>query len=195
MTLRRTVTLLALVALVLPGLAAAQGLGDAAAREKAKRDAEKKAAQAKVFTNEDLNEGRPGTPAGTAATPSSENARPATEGARRKTDPDAEDRPAEEADPREQEQPYLEAMAAAQSRVNEVEARIKELQARLNPMSTTYIYGDFNVGGDKVAEEAQVKSELAAAEGELNAARQALIDATRAVQDFRQGRAPAPAGR
>ncbi len=192
MTTRPTLTLLALVALALPGAATAQGLGDAAAREKAKREAEKKAGETKVFTNEDLNEGQAGTPAAASATPSPENARPAAEGARRESDPDAEDRPAEETGSRAQEQQYLEAMAAAQSRVTELEARIRELQAKLNPMSTTYIYGDFSgLGGDKLAEETQVKAELAQAEGDLNAARQAVIDATRAVQDFRQGR-PTP---
>jgi hypothetical protein len=189
-TTRPILILLALVALALPGAATAQGLGDAAAREKAKREAPKKAGETKVFTNEDLHEGQTGTPAATSAAPSSENA--AAEGARREADPDVEDRPAEETGSRAQEQPYLQAMAAAQSRVTELEARIKELQARLNPMSTTYVYGDFNgLGGDKLAEEAQVKAELAQAEGDLDTARQALVDATRAVQDFRQGR-PTP---
>jgi hypothetical protein len=184
MTMRPTVVFLALVALAVPGAAAAQGLGDAAAREKAKREAAKKAGEAKVFTNEDLHEGDAGTPAATPATPSSEDA-----GARRKSDPDAEDHRADEASTREQEQQYLEALAAAQSRVSELEARINELQARLNPMSTTYIYGDFNgLGGDKLAEEAQAKAGLAQAEGELNTARQAVVDATRAVESFRQGR-------
>jgi hypothetical protein len=189
-TTRPTVILFALVALALPGAATGQGLGDAAAHEKAKREAAKKAGESKVFTNEDLHEGQPATPAATPATPSSENARPGE--ARRESDPDAEDRRAGETDSRAQEQQYLEALAAAQSRVTDLEGRIKELQARLNPMSTTYVYGDFNgLGGDKFAEENQVKADLAQAEGDLNTARQALVDATRAVQDFRQGR-PAP---
>jgi hypothetical protein len=192
-TTRPTLILLALAALALPGAATAQGLGDAAAREKAKREAAKKAGETKVFTNQDLHEDQAGTPAATPATASSESARPAAEGAQRESDPDAEDRPAEGTGQRVQEQQYLEAMAAAQSRVTELEGRIKELQAKLNPMSTTYIYGDFNgLGGDKVAEETQVKSGLAQAEGELNTARQALVDATRAVQEVRQGRPASP---
>ena len=48
---------LVLLALLLPAAAAAQGLGDAAVREREKREA-KPAAPAKVFTNDDLPEGR-----------------------------------------------------------------------------------------------------------------------------------------
>ena len=188
MTLRRIATVLGLLAFALPAFVAAQGLGDAAAREKAKREAAKKAGEAKVFTNEDLAQGRPpGTPAEGAASSSTSSP---PEGA----SPDrVSQESAPEADRRTEEQPYIEALAAAQSQVAQVEARIRELQAKLNPMSTTFIYGDFGgLGGDKVAEEAEVKAELAQAEGELAAARQAVVDATRAHQDLRQGRPTGP---
>lgn len=52
----RTVPLLAvpLLAVMLPASAAAQGLGDTAAREQKKREEKKAAAPARVFTNQDL---------------------------------------------------------------------------------------------------------------------------------------------
>jgi hypothetical protein len=52
----RTVPLLAvlLLAVLLPASAAAQGLGDTAAREQKKREEKKAAAPARVFTNQDL---------------------------------------------------------------------------------------------------------------------------------------------
>ncbi len=196
MTLRRIAIVVGLLALVVPAAARAQGLGDAAAHEKAKRQAAKKAGEAKVFTNEDLNEGRAGTPAGeaaTPATPSSENPPPAADGRREEPARDPDDRPDEETERRTQEQMYVDALTGARSGVAQIEARIQELQAKLNPMSPTFVYGDFNgLGTDKVAAEADVKAELAQAEVDLNAARQTLADATRALQEFRLGRATAP---
>jgi hypothetical protein len=49
---------LVLLALLLPTAAAAQGLGDAAAKEREKREATPATAPAKVFTNDDLPESR-----------------------------------------------------------------------------------------------------------------------------------------
>jgi hypothetical protein len=83
--------------------------------------------------------------------------------------------------------------SAARSRLAQVEARIQELQAKLNPMSTTFIYG--GLGSNSLTEEAEVKAELAQSDGQLNEARQAVADATRALQDFRQGRLPSNAER
>lgn len=57
--------LLLLAVLALPASAAAQGLGDAAARERQKRTESAKPAPPKVFTNEDLPESAP-PPAGDA---------------------------------------------------------------------------------------------------------------------------------
>jgi hypothetical protein len=49
--------LLLVVAVLLPALLAAQSLGDAAARERQKRERQAKSAPAKVFTNADLSTG------------------------------------------------------------------------------------------------------------------------------------------
>lgn len=192
MTRPRTAVALGVVLLALPAVASAQGLGDAAARERAKREAKK--AEAKVFTNEDLEQGRPaGTPSAggegspSVAPPPSSAAPPSTEGSDTGSDDSSS-----EADRRAEEQRYLDGLREAQSRLAQLEGRIRELQAKLNPMSTTFIYGDFNVSGDKAAEEAQVRAELAQSEADLNSARQAVAAATQALQDFRQGRPSAP---
>ena len=184
MTLRRIAIVLGLLALALPALAAAQGLGDAAAREREKRQAAKKPAPAKVYTDDDLAEGRPpGTASADGANPSSTTSTPGAASP-------APEQSSPEADRRAEDQQYVEAVTTAQARVAQVEKRIQELQARLNPMSTTYIYGDFNVSGNKAAEEAQVRSQLSEAEGELTAARQDVATATQALQDFKVGRFP-----
>ena len=62
MTARRVATVLGLLAFLAPVVAAAQGLGDVAARERAKRAKQEegnKASKAKVITNEDLDASRP----------------------------------------------------------------------------------------------------------------------------------------
>ncbi len=177
MSLRRIAVVLGLLALALPAFAAAQGLGDAAAREKAKRETAKKPAAPKVFTTDDLAQGRPpGAEPSDVASPS------ASEAASSAPEPSGP-----EADRRNEDQSNVQAVTAAKERVTQIEKRIQELQARLNPMSTTYVYGDLNVGGNKVAEEAEVKAELAQSQGDLNEARQAVLDAVRARDEFRQG--------
>jgi hypothetical protein len=189
----RISTALGLLVLALPALVAAQGLGDAAARERAKREAAKKT-EAKRFTNEDLEQGRPpATPAasGEGSPSSSTSASSGAPAPSETPDPGAGEASAE-ADRRAQEQQYVDGLQAARNRLTELEARIRELQAKLNPMSTTFIYGDFNVSGNKAAEEAEVRAELTQSEADLASARQAVAVATQALQDFKLGRVPAP---
>jgi hypothetical protein len=57
-------------------------------------------------------------------------------------------------------------------------------------MSISYIYG--SGGSNDANEEIRVREELRQAEGILQGARQALGDANKSLQDFRQGR---PSGR
>lgn len=159
--------------------AGAQGIGDKAAKERAKR-AQAKGKEAKVFTNTDLDAGRPpgskpsseDANAGAAAT-SSESSAPTSS-----PDPYAQNR--------EQDKGYVDAVAAAQGQVAAVEARIKELSSKLNPMSMSYIYG--SGGSNDANEEQRVRSELREAEEQLTAARQAVAQANQNLQDFRQGR-------
>lgn len=61
-----------LIAVVAPGGAAAQGLGDAAQREKKKRAEQKAPAHANVFTDADLTRGKPDAAEAAAAEPEAE---------------------------------------------------------------------------------------------------------------------------
>ena len=77
---------LLLLSVLLPASAAAQGLGDTAAREQKKREEKKAAAPAKVFTNEDLP--KPGE----ASEPGAEDpAEPGAAGSSVPTDPASTD--------------------------------------------------------------------------------------------------------
>jgi hypothetical protein len=180
MTVRRVATVLGLLALVLPAVSTAQGIGDVAARERAKRAAAKKASEAKVLTNDDLNAGRP---PGSTSTSGASTAAPEERPADAPSSPPMEDRLANE-------RPYLDAIQAAQTRASEIEQRIQDLRSKLNPMSGSFIYGAS--GSNSANEEAEVRDQLNQAEGELNAARQAVVTANQALQDFKQGRASAP---
>jgi len=179
-TVRRVTTVLGLLALVLPAVSTAQGLGDAATRERAKRAAAKKAAEAKVFTNQDLDASRP---PGTAPTSGQAASTREESPAEAPTSPPIEDRLAAE-------RPYLDAIQAAQTRVSEIEQRIQDLRSKLNPMSGSFIYGAS--GSNSANEEAEVREQLNQAEGELNAARQTAVAANQALEDFKRGRPSAP---
>ncbi len=182
MNVLRAAAAIGLVGLVAAAPSAAQGLGDLAARERSKRAAEakKKKEPAKSFTNEDLEAGRPpGTkPAEGGAS------EPATPGGSEAPTP-----PPVEA-PLERERPYLDAVTSAQQALTAAETRVKAISDKLNPMSVSYIYG---AGGSNDAnEELRVRAELTQAEGELQAARQALATANQNLLAARQGRAPGP---
>lgn len=160
---------------------AAQGLGDTAARERAKRAAEakKKKEPPKSFTNEDLEAGRP---PGTKPAEGAGEAPAPTGG--------EEAAPAPVEAPLERERPYLDAVSSAQQALTAAETRVKAISDKLNPMSVSYIYG---AGGSNDAnEELRVRAELTQAESDLQAARQALATANQNLLAARQGRAPGP---
>jgi hypothetical protein len=190
MTARRIAIALALLCLAVPGRVAAQGLGGAAARERDRRAKEaqaKKRGEGEVFTNEDLTQGeRPGTPAAAGEGSSGGFSPPPAKGAQ--TRPEAASPPDDREDGEDRratEQPFLDAVSGAQSRLSVVEKRIQELQSKLNPMSGSFIYGA--TGSNSAVEEANARAELSGAEGELAAARQDLATAVEALQDVRQG--------
>jgi hypothetical protein len=176
---------------LLAAISSAQGLGDTAAREKAKRE-KRRAGTARVITNQDLESGRPPgwkPESGTATSSPS----PAPEASSEGDSSESESSRSPFEDRNAALRPYLDAVTQAQSRLGETETRIRELQGKLNPMSTTFIYGEFNdTGTDKAAEEAQVRSELTEAEGRLAEAKQALAAAQQALDDFQRGRSSEP---
>jgi hypothetical protein len=168
---------LAVVALGLPVGSAAQGLGDTAARERARREQSgRKAEPAKVFTNDDLAAGRPaGEQAGEAA-PAGETAPPAAE-AEGGTGGEKEDTRL----PAEKLKAELDAVRDARNRVTSLEAQSRQLQEKLNPMSGSFIYGPS--GSNSANEEAQVREQLNGVEADLAGARQELSRATEALQE------------
>jgi len=177
MSVRRIVACLGLFAFALTAPIAAQGLGDTAARERAKRTSKTQAKKepAKVFTDQDLDAGRP-----PGSKPYSEST-----GAPVPPENEASDS-SPEPNRREQERPLIDAISAAQQQVTQAETRVRSLAEKLNPMSTNYIYG---MGGSNDAnEELRVREEMRQAETELQAARQSVVTATRRLEDFRLGR-------
>jgi hypothetical protein len=189
MIARRVAIALAVAGAYLTGSAHAQGLGNVAAREKAKRaESKAKKTEAKVFTNTELEEGRP---------PGWKD-EGAGESVPSEASPESSPTPGEGTQPRtvttseraEQERSYLEAITEAQQGVNAAEGRVRQLQEKLNPMSVAYIYG---AGGSNDAnEELRVRQELTQAEAQLQGARQQLGTANKGLQDFRQGRPSSP---
>jgi hypothetical protein len=170
------------VLLALPGLAAAQGLGDAAAREAQKRTKApaKKEQPAKSLTNEDLDKVHP---PGGYGTPS--------ESAPSEAGTTQDVAPSTGVDRAGELRSYVDAVQGAQARVEGLEAQIRDLGTRLNPMSTSFIYGaNAGTGGNLQAEEMRVRSALTQAEGELTEARKALAEANQNLEDARQGRTP-----
>jgi hypothetical protein len=186
MIARRVAIALAVAGAFLVGTAHAQGLGNVAAREKAKRaESKAKKPEAKVFTNTELEEGRP--PGWKKDESAGESASPEVAGT-----------PAESTEPRalstsdraEQERSYVEAITEAQQGVAAAEGRVRQLQEKLNPMSVAYIYG--SGGSNDANEELRVRQELTTAEAQLQGARQQLGTANKGLQDFRQGRSSSP---
>ena len=165
--------------LALPGLAAAQGLGDAAsqeARKRAKAPA-KKEQPVRTLTNEDLERVRP---AGEKGKP---EAAPPETGA----SSEAPSSPGVDRD--EQLHPYVNAVESAQSRVQGLEAQIQELGAKLNPMSPSFIYATSSgTAGNLAGEEQRVRQALTQAEAQLVEARKALDQANESLDDARRGR-------
>ena len=178
----RTSAISIVVLLALTGVAAAQGLGDTAAREAQKRAKApvKKEQPVRTLTNEDLDKVRPPGGYGTPAEPA---------GAGTGLTQDVP--PSTGVDRAGELRPYVDAAQDAQARVDSLEAQIRELGTKLNPMSTQFIYGAYSgTGGDLHAEEMRVRSALTQAEAELAEARKALAQANENLQDARQGRIP-----
>jgi hypothetical protein len=181
MTARATAVSI-VVFLALPGLAAAQGLGDAAAREAQKRAKApaKKEQPARTLTNEDLDKVRP---PGGHGTPS--------EAASGETGLTQDVAPSAGVDRAGELRPHVDAAQEARARVEGLEAQIRDLGARLNPMSTQFIYGaSSGTGGNLQAEEMRVRSELTQAEAQLVEARKALDAANQNLEGARQGSIP-----
>jgi hypothetical protein len=183
MTLDRLVVTSFAVALSLPALGAAQGLGDTAAREREKRAAqvaEKKKEPARVFTNDDLSAGRPAPEKGKGQ----KEAAPAGPGEPAASPPPESPEPEPPPDPQAAIRPQIEALRDAEERVAEAEQRVAAFAGMLNPMSGTYIYGPS--GSNSANDEAAVRQQLQQAEESLREARAAVAAANEAVEEARR---------
>lgn len=173
------------LSLGLAGVASAQGLGDTAAHERERRAKEEKQKKEqkpeRVYTNDDLEKGRPpgekesdsgsSSPSGPS---SSESSSEGPSGAPPVPDMAGSNRR------------YIEDVRAAQERVTSIEKQIQQANAKLNPMSTDYIYG--SSGSNDANEELRVRQELSDLQQRLVQARQDLARANQALANARQGR-------
>jgi hypothetical protein len=177
--------LLALAVFLLPGLVAAQSLGDLAARERHKREAAGHREKPRVIGNDDLR--KDPASASTPAETSGGDA-PAEAGSSRRRDPDQ--RGSQDPGPNQLEQAQA-AVDAARAAVVDAEERVKALGDKLNPMSPSFIYGGTQ-GGDAVGEEMRTRDELREAEAQLAEVRDALVKASQAFEDVRQRQRTTP---
>jgi hypothetical protein len=176
------VTLGLALVLLLPGFALSQGLGDAAARERQKREAAPTKEKARVLTNDDLSKQEAGQPASESAPPASSS-----------SESRSADRENESGESREQEDPRQAELRQAQEQVDQArdavvaaEQRVNELSAKLNPMSPTFIYNNPQ-NADAANEEIRTRQALTAAQGELQQARDALVRANQAQERVQRG--------
>jgi hypothetical protein len=184
-----TRSLLVALVLVLAGLAHAQGLGDAAAREKQKRQATPKSKTTRVITNDDLRKDEPDKKAeGQGASPALESGSSAASSSSYQSERESRSNTASESDSRQQALDQAQAQVdSARSAVVAAEARVKELGDKLNPMSPSFIYGQAQTG-DAAGEEMRTREALRAADAELAGAREGLVQANKHFEDVRQGR-------
>ncbi len=191
MILRPFLVACALALLGWPAALAAQGLGDFADKERARRATETKDEKADprpVYTDHDLKAYRP---AGSEDDEDDEDGQ------------DREDRGSEDEDEDENEEQRLadrqrvrgrsdpnraqrDETSQAQSRVDRMEARIRELNGKLNPMSRDYVYGQAR-SVDAANEEIQIRQELSDLEGQLQGARQDLVEANAELSSADRG--------
>ena len=166
--MRAARSLAAALLLVVPvALVSAQGLGDVAARERAKRQkqAAGTAGAGKSFSNDDLEQGGSPDSKQKSTTPT-----PASSGEGSSTASESSSESSRRREPSEPAESPKESATAA------LEARVKALQDKLNPMSGSFIYGA--TGSGDANEELRVRSELQQAETELATARQAAAGAS-----------------
>jgi len=177
--------LAAIVLLCVPVAVQAQGLGDAAARERQKRKTTT-GKETRVYDNDDLRAQQPAKKDGDKSKAAEE---PEAAAAVSSPEPTYEGSAAERTDRVDNAQ---KALNAAEANLGRLEARIKELQDKLNPMSPSFVYGP-SAGMSAPGADLQVREELRRTEGELPEARSAVDSARKALDDARSGRAPSGA--
>jgi hypothetical protein len=177
--MKRILLLCVPLLLLLPGPAGAQGLGDAAKRERQKRQAvPAKTGEPRVFDNDDLDAGKPpkkpGEEDAAAAAPAQATADPG---------PDLEESRA--AQDRERLAAAEQGVADAEARLAAVQARVQELKDKLNPMSPSYVFGAASTGMAAPGADMRIREELQQAEAEAADAQRGVEDARRLLDAVR----------
>ena len=166
---------LALGLALLPALVAAQSLGEVAAQERARRAKEKEKGEkrAKVFTDSDLPSSASGDkPADAGAAPP--EAEPSVPPSERPSANEPDQSP--EALWRGRAAQARQGLQAAQQAIASAEADVDRIKQDLNPMSTTFSQ-DPNVLQRR-------QGELTQAQARAEMARQGLVSAQKAYEDF-----------
>lgn len=176
MTGREVALVAAILALGIPGLAAAQGLGETADRERERREKESQEKKGEesgpVYTNHDLDAIRPPEAKSDSEDDSGDDAASSSASPRREERPRPSGRVRGRDDPDRQRRDEV---SRGQAEVDGIEARIRELNGKLNPMSRDYVYGEArNV--DAANEELRIRAELSELEDDLRRARQDLSE-------------------
>jgi hypothetical protein len=176
MTTREVTLAVALLTLGIPGLAASQGLGETAARERERREKESQGREeeaAPVYTNDDLAVFRPPGEESDDEDASGDDAGSSSEASTRRSErPRPSDRVRGRDDP---DRARRQEVSRAQTEVDRIEARIRALNGRLNPMSRDYVYGEAS-NVDAANEEIRIREELRELEQELRQARRDLSE-------------------
>jgi ABC-type Fe3+-hydroxamate transport system substrate-binding protein len=181
--MKRILLLCVPLLLLLPGPAGAQGLGDAARRERQKRQTvPPKTEEPRVFDNDDLNAGKPPKKEGegeaapdAAAPPAASSEQPSDEDVQKAVD-------------RERVAQAEKAVAEAAARLATAQARVQELKDKLNPMSPSFVFGAANAGMAAPGADMRIREELQQAELEAVEAEKAVEDARREREDARAQR-------
>jgi hypothetical protein len=184
--LLRRLLLVLIALLVVPAFVSAQGLGDAAAREKQKRKANPNTGKARTITNDDLKKDEDGkTKSDSGASPTLDKTEAGGQ-AQRETSRSSESGGDSQPSAVDRAQAQVD---SARSAVVAAEARVKELSDKLNPMSPSFVYAQPNAA-NATGEEIKAREALRGAEADLDSARASLVKANRDLEDVRQGRTP-----
>jgi hypothetical protein len=152
-------------------VARAQSLGDAAAKEKQRREAEKKKSPAPAYSDEDLKKGAaPKAKEGDASAPASGSAARKSEGSGRESSRGSESGQSEAAW-RGRGEVRSRARTEAAQAVADVQARMDLIRQKLNPQSRNFVVG--------TNEQLALQKDLTNAEAALEAAKKAVADADR----------------
>jgi hypothetical protein len=187
----RALLLVVTVLLLAPPLAPAQSLGDLAAREKARRDRDRKARPPRVYTDQDLQKEGDAAASATAGEPAANPGPPPASPS--EATPSGESSPpgggfvpdGERQVPPGPEGPFVARRAEAQAALDSAQQvakaandDVERLRQDLNPMSTTFTNDPYQI--------LKIEAALAEARDRQKTAQEGLDAAQKAMDDLRE---------